>query len=214
MVLQMRSMLRSGRLSPSLIISILALIVALAGTAVAGGVLNKKKVKKISRNVANKQIDTRAPGLTVSHAGTANSAGTATNADHAGNADSAGTANNASQLGGIAPGGYERTVRWAVIVACGAPGGTCIQRGSATGADREGTGAYLVSFAPDIRNCAYLATDGDPGAGDATTAHGEITVEQFDSTNATIIRVRHFDSAGAAADYPLGEGFHIAVLCP
>ncbi len=43
--------------SPSLIVSVIAVIAALAGTALAGGVLNKKKVNHI--------ISNRAPGLSV-----------------------------------------------------------------------------------------------------------------------------------------------------
>jgi hypothetical protein len=58
------------RPSPSMVVAVIALFVALAGTAVAGGVLNKKGVNKI--------ITKRAPGLSVSHAKTADNA---TNAD-------------------------------------------------------------------------------------------------------------------------------------
>ncbi len=56
------------RPSPATVISIVALIIALGGTAIAGGVLNKKKVKKISANVANGEITKRAPGLSVASA--------------------------------------------------------------------------------------------------------------------------------------------------
>ena len=56
------------RPSPAMLVAIAALIVALGGTAVAGGVLNKKKVKKISKNVADSQITARAPGLAVASA--------------------------------------------------------------------------------------------------------------------------------------------------
>jgi hypothetical protein len=56
-------------ISPAMVVAMLALIVALAGTAVAGGVLNKKKVNTI--------ISNRAPGLSVLKAKTADSAGTA-----------------------------------------------------------------------------------------------------------------------------------------
>jgi hypothetical protein len=61
-----------GRPSPAMGVAIVALIVALGGTAIAGGVLNKKKVNKIITN--------RAPGLSVSHAKTADSASTADSA--------------------------------------------------------------------------------------------------------------------------------------
>jgi hypothetical protein len=60
-----------GRPSPAMGVAIVALIVALGGTAIAGGVLNKKKVNKIITN--------RAPGLSVSHAKTADSATSASN---------------------------------------------------------------------------------------------------------------------------------------
>jgi hypothetical protein len=59
------------RPSPAMLVAIAALIVALGGTAVAGGVLNKKKVNNI--------ISNRAPGLSVGSAKNADSAKTADN---------------------------------------------------------------------------------------------------------------------------------------
>jgi hypothetical protein len=53
--------------SPAMVVACVALIVALAGTAVAAGVLTKKKVKKIS----NQQISKQAPNLDVKSAKTA-----------------------------------------------------------------------------------------------------------------------------------------------
>jgi len=58
-----------------MLVAIAALIVALGGTAVAGGVLNKKKVNNI--------ISNRAAGLSVAKAKTADSAGTANTAGSA-----------------------------------------------------------------------------------------------------------------------------------
>lgn len=52
------------RPSPAMVVAIVALIAALGGTAIAGGALNKKKVK----NISNNQITQRAPGLSVSSA--------------------------------------------------------------------------------------------------------------------------------------------------
>jgi hypothetical protein len=57
------------RPSPAMVVAIIALIAALGGSAIAGGVLNKKKVNKIITN--------RAPGLSVSHAKSADTASTA-----------------------------------------------------------------------------------------------------------------------------------------
>lgn len=92
--------------SPALVISAIALIVAVGGGSFAIAAINNSKVKKIAKKQANKQIKKKAPGLSVSHAATAD---TATNANHATSADSAAnadhassadTATNASQLGG------------------------------------------------------------------------------------------------------------------
>jgi hypothetical protein len=75
----------SGRPSPAIVVSALALVAALAGTAVAGPGANtsvsKKAIKKIPRKEANKQITNRAPTLAVASADTAGSAGTAGSAN-------------------------------------------------------------------------------------------------------------------------------------
>jgi hypothetical protein len=72
-----------------------ALIIALAGTAMAAptaikSVLNKqekKQTKKIAKNQANNQITQRAPGLSVSNANTANNATNANQANTAANSE-------------------------------------------------------------------------------------------------------------------------------
>jgi len=68
--------------TPATVISIIALVVALGGTAVAGGLVNKKKVNTI--------IDNRAPGLSVLKAKSADSAGSAGNVFGAETNDSGG----------------------------------------------------------------------------------------------------------------------------
>lgn len=67
--------IRASRPSPAIIVAVLALVAALAGTAVAGpdattSALSKKKVKKIATKQADKQIDERAPGLSVANSET------------------------------------------------------------------------------------------------------------------------------------------------
>jgi hypothetical protein len=79
-----------------MILAALALVFAMAGTAIAGpdaisSAITKSKVKKI----AKKQINKAAPGLSVAHADTATNADHATNADNATNADHATNADNA-----------------------------------------------------------------------------------------------------------------------
>ena len=81
---------KGRRPSPSMIVASTALIIALAGTAMAAptaikSVLDKKEKKQV-KNIANKRITKRAPGLSVANA---------TNAQNAA---------NAARLGGAAPG--------------------------------------------------------------------------------------------------------------
>jgi hypothetical protein len=117
---------------------------------------------------------------------------------------------NSDQLGGLAASGYQHSLRWAVVSANA--GGASVVRGNATGAGRISTGNFFVSFAADIRGCAYVATNGDTAAGAGPP--GEISVEQRAADNPTDIEVRTYNSAGAATDPTAGNGFHIIVSCP
>jgi hypothetical protein len=68
-----------------MVVALAALVVALAGTAMAAptaikSILNKKE-KKQTKNIAKNQINALAPGLSVKHANTAGRADVATNAD-------------------------------------------------------------------------------------------------------------------------------------
>jgi hypothetical protein len=69
----MRKVLKR-RPSPSLIVSIVALVVALTGTAIAGvatvSKLSKSEKRKV-RGLADQEIDAKAPGLSVKSAATA-----------------------------------------------------------------------------------------------------------------------------------------------
>jgi hypothetical protein len=106
----------TSRPSPAIVVAVVALIAALAGTAVAGpdastSAINKKKVKKI----ASKQIKKLAPDLSVA---------------------SANQAANAAALGGQPPSAFERAGRITRgIVSGSSPVGTRILRDPRTGAD-------------------------------------------------------------------------------
>ena len=99
------SLSNRSRPSPAMVVAVVALSLALAGSAVAGtGALDKaitkSKVKQISKKQANKQIDKRAPGLSVANA---------VNAQNAVNAENAVTAGNgAVAYGNFAPSGAVR----------------------------------------------------------------------------------------------------------
>jgi hypothetical protein len=121
------------------------------------------------------------------------------------------SAANANSLGGLAASGYQHALRWAVVAANATT--TKVVRGNATGATRLSAGNYTVSFAADIRPCAYVATLGDVEAG--VGQPGEISVEQLAANNPTTLEIRIYNSAGAEADPPgSNDGFHIAVICP
>lgn len=126
--------LKSGA-SPAMVIAVLALIVALGGSAIAASGALTGKQKKESGKIASKVFNKRIGGASVAHAktaqtanqadtatkaneatkaGTATSAGTATKADEATkaktatNADLAAKANDAERLDGVAAGDYQR----------------------------------------------------------------------------------------------------------
>jgi hypothetical protein len=82
---------KGRRPSPAMIVAATALIVALAGTAMAAptaikSILNKKE-KKQAKNIAKNQVNALAPGLSVKHADTATNADAAKRADTAANAE-------------------------------------------------------------------------------------------------------------------------------
>src|SRR5262249_9249313 len=67
------------RPSPALVVAIVALVAALSGAALAAPVSNKGVSKSKAKKIANKEIDKRAPGLSVAHAETAGNADTVGN---------------------------------------------------------------------------------------------------------------------------------------
>jgi hypothetical protein len=68
-------------------------------------------------------------------------------------------------------------------------------------------GQYEVIFNQNVRNCAYVATLGDPGF-TAVPTSGEIVVAgRATSLNGVFIATR--DSTGAASS----RAFHLAVFC-
>jgi hypothetical protein len=91
--------MRRMRPSPAMAVSILALVVAVGGTAIAGGGLTKSE-KKQTRKIAANKVNELASGLSVASARSANTATNATNATNAGNADLL----QGSSLAQVAPG--------------------------------------------------------------------------------------------------------------
>lgn len=110
--------------TPAMVVAIAALLAALGGTAVAGVATiskltksEKKQVRRIAAAQADRRISSRAPGLSVSHAKSADAAAsaetarTAADAGHAGTADQAGHAATADRATDAAAVGGVRTVK-------------------------------------------------------------------------------------------------------
>jgi hypothetical protein len=96
------------RPSAAMIVAVLALALALGGSAIAGtGILSKAKVKA----VANKQITKRAPGLTVASAKAADTAKSADVAGRATNVHAANVDSDGKLLGSIPAGVTSERVR-------------------------------------------------------------------------------------------------------
>jgi hypothetical protein len=87
-----------------MIVAVIALCLGLGGAAIAAD-LTKPQVKKIAKKVANKQIKKKAPGLSVAHAKTADSA---TNAQVATTASTVG-GNSITKFTFLAPEGTGST---------------------------------------------------------------------------------------------------------
>ena len=197
------------RPSPSMVVALIGLVVALTGTGVAGEVAQmtgldkreKRQISRIAKKVANKRITQRAPRLTVARAATAdtanvaNSATTAKSADSADTAKSADTANSAATLTSQA---------WAVVNAAGAlvrSGG-----GIVSASPLPGTGRYLVAVNRNVAGCAYqVSIEGsDPG----DTDNGEVSANPWDSDPNAVV-VGTFGPTGTA----VAEGFMLLITC-
>lgn len=136
----------------AIVVSIIALVLAMGGVGYAAGGLTTTKVRSISHNQAKNYFDSHIGSASVAHAVSANTATSATNAT---------TASNANALGGVAPAGYTKTScngqsgaikGWAFINASAAFSSSFVNvagyncSGGAIQAERIGVGLYEVRF--------------------------------------------------------------------
>ncbi|HEX6666516.1 MAG TPA: hypothetical protein VF081_07965 [Solirubrobacterales bacterium] len=101
------------RLSPAGVLAVIALVVALAGTAYAAGVFTPEEEVEI-RKLSTEVFDGLIGDASVKHAASADTATTAVNANtatSAATATRATSANNSEQLGGLGAGAYQRTIQ-------------------------------------------------------------------------------------------------------
>jgi hypothetical protein len=178
------------RPSPAMVVAMLALFVAIGGTALAGGVLNKKKVNKI--------ISNRAPGLSVA---------SAKNADRAKNAD------NADRLGGLDPSVYRTSSNFTSSTTDVPITGTLTTIGSPIQVTTEGTKRLIALGSAHATNNSTTSTHG-------TFFFCHVTIDgtagvdntDFASPNATWNPVDA--SVAPMASAVVGPGTHtVALVC-
>jgi hypothetical protein len=118
-----------------MIVGVIALVFAIAGTAIAAPEAINKITKSKVKKIANKQITKAAPDLDVASAKTADSATTAESADIARNIHSANVLASGAMLGSI-PNGATST--------------------------RTALGTYEVTLTRSIAGCTISASSGSP----------------------------------------------------
>ena len=170
--------------SPAMAVALLALFMAMGGSAyalvVTSGSIKNNTIR--SQDVHNGGLigkDVRADGL-------------------------GGRVIKESTLGTVSGAAVAHgSARYAVMNA----GGQAVRGRSITSAARTGVGRYQVIFEADIRNCGYYATIGGPTAA-APPEHGQITVSSL-ASNVNGVDIRTTNNNGAEDNRP----FHLVVLC-
>lgn len=174
------------RPSPALIVAMIALVLALAGTSLAGGTaakISKKNVKAI----AAKQIDKLAPGLDVNSAKTATTADSATTAA---TADSAKIASNVLSANVHEDGSMLRSI----------PGGAT--------STRTAEGDYTVSFGRDLTDCTISASAASNPTDGPSIAF--VSVAFADAGPDAGLRVFTRSPTNVVHDEP----FYVQAICP
>jgi hypothetical protein len=176
-------MLRRFMPSPAMVVALVALFMALGGSAYAlvitgasikNGSVTGKDIR--NRSLSGKDIASNRVG------------GKAIKESSLGNVPSASLADGLT--------------RFAVVTGAGV---TARGRGVSSVA-RTSAGRYQVIFDRDVRNCAYIATIGDAGA--ATPGMGDIATRALGS-NVNGVVVQTDNQGGTATDRP----FHLIVPC-
>jgi hypothetical protein len=203
---------RFRRPSPALVIAVLALVVALGGTAYAVKQINGSTIKP--RSIPGDRIRNNAlTGTQINEArlGRVNEARNATNskfalrssaADSAANALDAG---NASALGGNPPSAFQGRIRWAVISTAGT---VLDQSGGIASPVPHSGGTYVIDFGADLSRKALLVTPNGtaPPAASAAPCGGSLP-------GAVTCSVGVNDANHAQVTISGGAGpFYIAVL--
>jgi hypothetical protein len=202
---------KTPRPNPATIVAVLALVLALGGTAVAAKrylITNSKQIAPKALQeiaaLAAKQGATGAPGPQGPRGEKGPDGAKGPSGDKGPLGDKGPTGDKGPPGEAGSGDGSGTSIRWAVVD----PDGTVARDGAgATTASENSTGAYTVVFDRDVTECAYEASIGLSGT-TATAFPGFATVVRRDD-NPNAVFVQTFDVDGVLAE----KGFHLAVLC-
>jgi hypothetical protein len=187
--------------SPALVISILALVVALSGTAIAAKRYLITNTKQISPAALKQLTKLAATQVKAGPAGAPGAAGAA------GAAGVAGTNGVNGERGVPGPGAI---VYWAVVN----PGGTLARHGTSgvvvekLGEGKPGEeGSYVVKFEADVSQCAYEAAIGRADAENTENPGFATVVARAGEPHG--VEVQTYNVNTELKD----KGFHLAVFC-
>lgn len=207
---------KGSRPSPALIVGVLALVVALGGTALATPEFATKKmhdskIRKIAKKQAKKQIKKRAPDLSVAHADDADFADEADSAAEADFADEADNADDADSLGGQEPDTFQQQIQWALVEG-GANASITAQSGDIELVAQPQAGRYVLEFGASLVDHGIVispnfeGTDADevavaicaPGPGGT---NGEANCDGEDDPNQALVEVNNSAGANVNGDF-------------
>jgi hypothetical protein len=211
----MRSWFHHRRPSPATLISLIALFVALSGSAYAAlskDSVGSKQVKDeslVSKDLKDGKAVAAADVVDDSLTGKdldEGTLGTVPAATSATSADNAAHATDADQLGGVAPGGYTRT-QWALI----GPNGDVIRQSGGVNEVNGGSGSFYVGFGSDVSGDAVQVTPvsqtADTGYGVSAVVASCADINCGPDLNSSYVFVRTSSGNGNVDN----QGFYITV---
>lgn len=202
--------MQGRRPSPSLVISLIALFVALGGSSYAAISITGKNVKNSSLTGA----DIKNSSLTTSDVKDASllskdfkagqlPAGPTGPAGPKGDTGAKGDKGDKGDKGATGDPGTPATKLWAVVNA----NGTLVR--SSGGVTVSGSNYYTVTFPQPVNECAYAATIGRNGG--AFSNGGQVEVDEFvgNGFSTSAVLVRTYDAAGTAT----AKKFSVEIFC-
>jgi hypothetical protein len=161
-----------GRVGSAHLLAIIALVMAITGTAVALPGRNSVNGQDI-KNQAIKSLDVRQNNLR-------------------------GEDIRESTLAAVPSAKQSQDVLWAVVTNPTGAGNVALSRSGQTGTTAaESGGAVQVNFGRDVSQCAWNATRGVPGAGTEPSGFAEVNGV---AGQPTVVEVHTRDDTGAAVD--------------